>query len=79
MIKKLMMETVEKCNKKQKPKDCFKATEKILYSLDKLRIKVETDRQDIQDMIKEKENKSTSHAMRKPGGPDLDDDITNSP
>ena len=73
MLKKILLDAIEK--KCQKKTDCYKATEKILYSLDKLKIKVETDRQDIADMIAEKESRTAAHALRKPGGPELDDDI----
>ena len=60
---------------KPKENDCFRMTEKILYSLDKLKVKVETDKEDIRDMIIEKQNRSALHVLRKPQGPDLDDDI----
>lgn len=46
---------------KQRQINYFISTEKILYSFNKLKIKVEIDKEDIDDLIKEQENKESSH------------------
>jgi hypothetical protein len=75
IIRKMLNDAVDKCTATRRQKDYYKATEKILYSLDKLRIKAETDRQDILDMVREKENKAAVHKIEKAWGPELDDDV----
>jgi len=45
----------------QSPRELYKKTEKILFALEKLKIKVENDKQDIADMMQEGELKETTH------------------
>lgn len=60
-----------------KERDYFREVEKLLYSYNALKTKVEMDKKDIRDLRKEKFNKTTWHDMSNVtnANPEIDDEI----
>ena len=81
ILKNIMMACIKEGQKTEttnRPKrGYYKNTEKILYSYQKLKVKVETDKQDIEDLKLEQANKKTVHKITNPdqSDPDVDDEI----
>ena len=78
VIKKWVTSAIDeslKCKGILNGRQYYKNVEKVLYSLDKLQVKLENDRQDIADLKREHENHSAVHGIKKPEGPALDDVI----
>ena len=59
----------------QTKREYYSNTERLLYSFEKLKVKIETDKQDIEDLKAEQHNTSTWHEIRPQEGPDLDDEV----
>ena len=74
-IKKCIDEVLNKKPKEQRI-NYFTSTEKILYSFNKLKIKIEIDKEDILDLIKEQQNKESTHKRCSPNEWDAEIDDT---
>ena len=82
LIKQIAKEAAKEAIKEMNPikkqsrnKKSFKDATELLESIPDLRDKIAQDKLDIADMKQEKFEKSTWHDMKRPGGPQLDDEV----
>jgi RNA polymerase sigma factor (sigma-70 family) len=78
IAKEVSRETIKEMNlikKQSRNKKSFKDAIELLESIPDLKDKIEQDKLDIADMKQEKFDTSTWHDIKRPGGPQLDDEV----